>query len=225
MSIPTANLDPLRIFSTNVHRLKPAFAPMGSSDPERPSSAGRCGGENRQLSIESTPEGRPRFAAGYIGGEVRIFVQYIRSVQPAQHGHHQKVTGAERTIEPIGIAQATGKFGQPVTDAILDDRQALLVPGLVALQERGDFPINDRRLQWQGSYTLHPPFGSRQPRRNRVRRFLFDASYRRLCWRLVVPAENDDTDFRAAQESIIRCMKDQQSNPSVKKWQRGVFEA
>src|SRR5258706_15971407 len=81
------------------------------------------------------------------------------------------------------------------------------------------------RRWWQGSYTLHPPFGSRQPRRNRFRRFLFDASYRRLCWRLVVPAENDDTDFRAAQESIIRCMKDQQSNPSVKKWQRGVFEA
>src|SRR5260370_29227526 len=120
---------------------------MWSSDPERPSRAGRCGGEIRQLSIESTPEGRPRFDGGYIGGEVGIFVQYIRSVQPAQHGHHQKVTGAERTIEPVGIAQATGKFAQPVTNAILDDRQALLVPGLVALQERGDFPINDRRLQ------------------------------------------------------------------------------
>src|SRR5260370_16224322 len=98
---------------------------MWSSDPERPSSAGRCGGENRQLSIESTPEGRPRFAAGYIGGEVRILEQYIRSVPPAQPGHHQKGTAAERTIEPVGTAHATGKFAQPVTNPILDDMQAL----------------------------------------------------------------------------------------------------
>ena len=95
---------------------------MWSIDPERLSSAGRCGGENRQLGFESTPEGRPAFAAGYVGGEVETFVQYIRSVQAAQHGHHQKVTGAARTIEPVGIAQATGKFAQPVTNAILDDR-------------------------------------------------------------------------------------------------------
>jgi hypothetical protein len=30
--------------------------------------------ENRQLSVESTLEGGPRFATGDIGGEVRIFV-------------------------------------------------------------------------------------------------------------------------------------------------------
>lgn len=80
----------------------------------------RCGGENRQLSIESTLEGRPRFAADDIGGEVRI--QHPRSVQPAQHRHHQNITGAERTIEPVGIAKARGKFAEPVTDAALDPR-------------------------------------------------------------------------------------------------------
>jgi hypothetical protein len=54
-----------------------------------PSSAGRCGGENRQLIVEGTLVGRPRFAAGDIGGEVRILLQYARSGQPAQHRHHQ----------------------------------------------------------------------------------------------------------------------------------------
>ncbi len=53
--------------------------------------------------------------------------------------HHHQVARAERAIEPVGIAKATGKFAQPVTDAILDERQALLGPGLVALQELGDF--------------------------------------------------------------------------------------
>ncbi len=77
-------------------------------------------GENRQLSGESTLEGRPRFAAGDIGGEIRIFVQYSRSLQPEQHFHHHKVADTERTVEPVGIAKACGKFAQPVTDAILD---------------------------------------------------------------------------------------------------------
>src|ERR1700704_4555133 len=50
-------------------------------------------------------------------------------------------------VEPVGIAKPTGKFVQPPTDAILDDRQALLVPGLVALHERGHGALDDRRLQ------------------------------------------------------------------------------
>ena len=108
--------------------------------------AGLGMGENRQLSVESTPVGRPRFAAGDIGGEVRIFVQHTRCFQPEQHRHHHQVARAERTIEPVCIAKATGKFAQPVTDALLDERQALLVPGLVALQEPGGFAIKDRRL-------------------------------------------------------------------------------
>lgn len=32
-------------------------------------------------------------------------------------------------IEPVGIAQAIGKFAQPATDAILDHGQTLLMPG------------------------------------------------------------------------------------------------
>jgi hypothetical protein len=48
--------------------------------------------ENRQLSIEGTLVGGPRFATGDIGGEVRIFLPYSRSVQPAQHPHHQQGT-------------------------------------------------------------------------------------------------------------------------------------
>jgi hypothetical protein len=37
-------------------------------------------------------------------------------------------------IEPVGIAQATGKSVGPVAGAILDYNQALLIPGLAALQ-------------------------------------------------------------------------------------------
>src|SRR5215510_2131019 len=111
-----------------------------------PLSATRCSDENCQLSGECTPEGGPCFTARHIGCEVCIFVQYSRSAQPAQHLHHQQVTGAERTVEPLGITKATGKFAQTVTDTTLDNRQALLVPSLVALQERDDCAIDDRRL-------------------------------------------------------------------------------
>src|SRR5882672_9853045 len=109
--------------------------------------AGRSlAGENRQLSFESTLEGGPRFAAGDIGGEVRIFLQDPRSVQPAQHLDHHQVTSAEFTVQPVGIAKAIGKLAQPVTDATLNQKEALLVPSLVALQERGGFALKDRRL-------------------------------------------------------------------------------
>src|SRR6202011_81820 len=53
-----------------------------------------------------------------------------RSFQPAQHRHHQKVARVERTVEPVGIAKAAGKFAQPFTDAILDNKQALLYQAL-----------------------------------------------------------------------------------------------
>src|SRR3984885_7166067 len=110
-------------------------------------SAGRwLASENRQLSVESTHVGGPRFAAGDIGGEVRILVQHTRCFQPEQHRHHHQVARTECTIEPVGIAKATGKFAQPLTDAILDHGQALREPGLVALQELGGLEIKDRRL-------------------------------------------------------------------------------
>ena len=37
------------------------------------------------MSIESAPEDRSRFAAGYIGGEVRIFVQQLAAVDTTNH--------------------------------------------------------------------------------------------------------------------------------------------
>jgi hypothetical protein len=42
-----------------------------------------------------------------------------RWLQPEQHGHHHQVARAERTIEPVSTPEATGKFTQPVTHAIL----------------------------------------------------------------------------------------------------------
>src|SRR3546814_15278632 len=79
--------------------------------------------ENRQLSVESTLDGGPRFAAGDIGGEVRVFVQHARPVKPAQTRHHQQVPGAERAIEPVGVANTPG--------------QAVQQSGTAASRERG----------------------------------------------------------------------------------------
>jgi hypothetical protein len=98
------------------------------------------------LSGESPLVGGPRFAAGDIGGEVRVFVQQARCSQSEQHAYHHEVARAERTIEPFGIAEADGKVAQPVTDAIQDERQALLGPGLVALLKLGGLEIEDRWL-------------------------------------------------------------------------------
>src|SRR3546814_3710151 len=56
------------------------------------------------------------------------------------------VTGAERAIEPVGVAKATGKVVQPFADAVLEGTQALLVPGLVALEDHGEVAVEDRRL-------------------------------------------------------------------------------
>ncbi|MGY4326085.1 hypothetical protein ACVWWG_000499 [Bradyrhizobium sp. LB7.2] len=53
----------------------------------------------------------------------------------------------ECAVEPIGIAEATGQFAEPDADAILQDRQALLVPALVALEQHGHPELDDRRLQ------------------------------------------------------------------------------
>jgi hypothetical protein len=47
-----------------------------------------------------------------------VFLEQARSLQPLQHRHHQKLAGAERTIEPIGIAKVSGKFAQPYGAAL-----------------------------------------------------------------------------------------------------------
>jgi hypothetical protein len=98
------------------------------------------------LSGKSTLVGRPRFAAGYVGRKLREFVQNPRGPHSEQHRHHHQVTGAEPTIQPVGIAEAAGKDSKRFTNAIQDQRQALLVPGLVALQKLGDLEIEDRGL-------------------------------------------------------------------------------
>src|ERR1700754_4726135 len=86
-------------------------APRAPLPTLRSASTGRwLAGENRQLIVESTLVGGPRFATRDIGGEVRIFLQYARPVQPAQHRHHQQVTGAERIVEPVAISKPAGKF-------------------------------------------------------------------------------------------------------------------
>jgi hypothetical protein len=96
-----------------------------------------------QLSGEGTLVRGPRFAAGDVGGKVRIFVQNARRFQPEQPRYHHEVTRVELAIEPVGTAKAAGKFAQP--DAILDERQALRGPGLVTLRTL--------RLRVQGSAT------------------------------------------------------------------------
>src|SRR3954451_5741500 len=113
-----------------------------------PRSAGRwLAGVYRQLSVESPLVGGPRFAAGDIGGKVRIFVQDARWFQSEQHRHHQQVARAEPIIEPVGTAEASGKLLQPLVDAILDQRQALLGPGPVTLENPGGYEFKDRRAR------------------------------------------------------------------------------
>src|SRR5580693_8828834 len=68
--------------------------------------------ENRQLRGECPPEGGPRFAAGNIGGEIRIVVQYSRSLRAEQHRHHQKIARVELTLKPVCIAKARGELVQ-----------------------------------------------------------------------------------------------------------------
>ncbi len=61
--------------------------------------------ENRQLSGESTLEGGACFTAGDIGGEVRKFVQYPRSLRPKQHRHHLKVARVLELWDRYGSCQ------------------------------------------------------------------------------------------------------------------------
>ena len=53
-----------------------------------------------------------------------------------------------------------GERAQPVADAVLDPRQALGVPGCVALEEDSGFPLQDRRLD-RAQRGEHPGDGAR----------------------------------------------------------------
>lgn len=78
-----------------------------------------------------------------------------RSIQPAQHRSHQQVAGAERTAEPVGVGKPTGKFAQPLMDAILEDTPALLPLDLAAPLARGGSVLNDRQIH-RAQRVKHP---------------------------------------------------------------------
>lgn len=105
--------------------------------------------EDRHLRVDSAPERRPRVALGDIGGRLRASIRRARSAQPAQHRHHEQVAGAECAFESVDVAKAPGTLAQPYANVILEDRQALLMPRLVTLHERGD-----RRSRIGGSTVL-----------------------------------------------------------------------
>src|SRR4051794_1321494 len=112
---------------------------MTTPSPGPTQSAGRWLADiNRQLGGESPLVGGPRFAAGDIGRQVRVFVQNTRWFQPEQHRYHHQVAGAEATIEPLGAAKARRELLQAVVDAILNQRQAFPAPGLIGLENPGD---------------------------------------------------------------------------------------
>jgi hypothetical protein len=102
--------------------------------------------ENRQLSGERALIGGARFTALDIGGEIRVLLENVHSFRPAQHHDHQQVACAEIAVEPFGTAKAVGKLSEPLADAILEQRQPLLVPTLVAFRVRHLFAFDDRRL-------------------------------------------------------------------------------
>ena len=113
-----------------------------------------------ELSGEGPLEGRACFAAGDIGNEVRVFAQQTESIQPAQHSYHEEVVGDESAVEPVGIGKATRKLAQPLTDAILNGMQALLVPGLFCLKKRGHYALDNRWLD-RVERGKHPCDGAR----------------------------------------------------------------
>lgn len=98
------------------------------------------------LGVICTFEGRSGLAARHIGRKVRIVVQYARTLQPPQHGHHQKITGTERTLQPVIVDKTGGKGIQSFADTRFHDGDALLVPAFLAFYETGNFPFEDRWL-------------------------------------------------------------------------------
>jgi hypothetical protein len=64
-------------------------------------------------------------------------------------------------------------------------------------------------------YASQPPFDSRQPNGTGFEIWYLGVSFDGSVRRLVVPASKDDPNSHGAQESIMRCLKDQKSNLSV----------
>src|SRR5690606_4604919 len=106
------------------------------------SMAASAGGRrciDRQLRCEGALVGGACLTAGEIGGKIWVVLQHPRRPQPEQHRYHHQVAGAERAIEPVGIAETLGKVAQPGPDAPLDERTPLFVPGFARLEEPCSF--------------------------------------------------------------------------------------
>ena len=67
-------------------------------------------------------------------------------MQATQHRQHQQVAGAESAVEPVGIAQPGRKRRQPPADRFLQPPHPRLEPGLVALEDLHQCPVEDRWL-------------------------------------------------------------------------------
>lgn len=89
---------------------------------------------------------RPPLAACNVSGEKRKFVQKPGRPEPQQCVHHHQVARAERSVEPLGIAEPTGKIAQACADAIPDQRHAFGRPRLVAFLKLGGHEFQDRRF-------------------------------------------------------------------------------
>src|SRR6185312_10652430 len=100
-----------------------------AADAYGTSSALWLTGVDRPLGGERARVCGPRLAAGDVGRQRRELVEEPRRSQPKQHRHHHQVARAEPPVEPVGVAEAGGELDQPVADAILDERQALVGPG------------------------------------------------------------------------------------------------
>ena len=128
--------------------LELGLAPRNHIGPATATSLAARGlaGEDCQLGFKSTFERGPRFGAGNVSREVRIFFKKARATQSPQHRYHLKVTSAERSVQPVGIAKPLGEIVEAVTDAVIKKCQAHLVPAHVPLQELGGFATKDWRL-------------------------------------------------------------------------------
>src|SRR5215470_4117901 len=60
--------------------------------------------------------------------------------------NHQKVARTERAVEPIEVAEAGGKIGQTIADAIFEEGQPFSSPRLVTLREQRVLAFKDGRL-------------------------------------------------------------------------------
>src|SRR3546814_15924460 len=76
--------------------------------------------EGRELRRQRPLEGRPRLAAGEIGGKARMPGQEVGMVQLAQHRRHHQVADREAVFQVILLAEPGGKALEPRSDFALN---------------------------------------------------------------------------------------------------------